>query len=269
MTLLIKNGRVIDPANQMDEVSDVFISEGIVQSVRRDFTKSADLVINATGCWVTPGFVDLHAHLREPGYEYKENIESGSRAAAKGGFTTICCMPNTKPVIDNPDTVRYINAASGRYARVLPIAGITTEQKGERLTDMALLKDAGVCGFSEDGKSVMNARLMKRAFEITASLDLPVFDHCEDINLANSGVINESRASTRLSLPGITPLAEDIITARDLLLAENVGGKIHLCHVSTQRSAALLKEAKSRGVRASGEVCPHHFCQSRFYYFMY
>ena len=259
MSLLIRNGRVIDPANGTDDISDVFISKGIIASIGHNITKPADMAIDAAGCWVTPGFIDLHAHLREPGYVYKETLNSGGRAAVKGGFTTVCCMPNTNPAIDNVDTVKSIAAASGRYAKILPIACITPGQRGDCLTDMAKLKEAGVCGFSEDGKSVMNARLMKQAFEKAASLNLPVFDHCEDINLANSGVINEGGASARFSLPGITPLAEDIITARDLLLAERAGARIHLCHVSTARSAEMLKNAKSRGMKATGEVCPHYF----------
>ena len=259
MSLLIKNGRVIDPANKKDDVFDVFVSEGLIESVRRGISKAADTVIDAAGRWVTPGFVDLHTHLREPGYKYKETIESGSRAAVKGGFTTICCMPNTNPVIDSPEIVRYVKAKAGPYAKVLPVAGITVGQKGENLTDMALLKDAGACAFSEDGKSVMNALVMKQALEMAASVDLPVFDHCEDIHLANNGVINEGGASARLSLPGITPMAEDVITARDLLLAESAHARIHFCHVSTSGSAGLLKMARNRGVKATGEVCPHYF----------
>ena len=259
MSLLIRNGRVIDPANKRDDIFDVLVVEGKIESVGRGISKSVDTIINAEGCWVTPGFIDLHAHLREPGFEYKETVVTGSRAAVRGGFTTICCMPNTNPVIDSQETVEYVFSKSGGYAKVLPIGSITLGQNGESLSDMALLKNAGVCGFSEDGKSVMHTQLMKQAFEKVAALNLPIFDHCEEISLISGGVINEGSASRRLFLPGMPALAEDLITARDLLLAEHAGAKIHLCHISTARSAALLKEAKARGVKATGEVCPHHF----------
>jgi dihydroorotase len=260
VSLLIKNGRVIDPANNLDDISDVFVSNGVIETVRRDVSKIAETVVDAAGCWVVPGFIDLHVHLREPGYEYKETIAAGSRAAVAGGFTTICCMPNTSPVIDSPEILAYVRSRAGAYAKVLPIASITLGQKGERLSDMALLKNAGAYGFSEDGKSVLNALIMKQALEHAATLGLPVLDHCEDINLANGGVINEGEVSRRMKLPGIPSAAEDIITARDLLLAESAGAQIHICHISTAVSARLLKEAKARGVNASGEVCPHHFC---------
>jgi dihydroorotase len=260
MSLLIKNGRVIDPAENLDGEADVYVSNGVIQAVRPGLTKNAKTVLDAAGCWVTPGFIDLHVHLREPGYEYKETVASGSRAAVAGGFTTICCMPNTAPVTDSPEIVRYVLSKSRGYAKVLPIAAITQGQKGERLSDMALLKEAGARGFSEDGKSVPNALLMKRALEQAAALGLPVFDHCEDNDLAGGGVINEGTASKRLNLPGMPCCAEDIMTARDLMLAESAGARIHICHVSSAVSARLLKEAKARGVNASGEVCPHHFC---------
>jgi len=259
MSLLIRNGRVIDPANKRDDVSDVFITEGKIESVGHDITKTADTVIDAAGCWVTPGFIDMHVHLREPGYEYKETIETGGRAAVKGGFTTVCCMPNTKPVLDNPEMIADIYAKAGRYAKVLPIGSITRGQQGESLTNIQLLKEAGACGVSEDGKSVANARLMHQALEKAMACNLPVLDHCEDTNLSSGGVINEGAAAKRLSLPGISPLAEDVMTARDLLLAEAAGAQIHLCHISTARSAGLLKDAKRRGVRATGETCPHYF----------
>ena len=259
MSLLIRNGRVIDPANKRDDVSDVFITEGKIESVGHDITKTADTVIDAAGCWVTPGFIDMHVHLREPGYEYKETIETGGRAAVKGGFTTVCCMPNTKPVLDNPEMIADIYAKAGRYAKVLPIGSITRGQQGESLTNIQLLKEAGACGVSEDGKSVADARLMHQALEKAMACNLLVLDHCEDTNLSSGGVINEGTAAKRFSLPGISPLAEDVMTARDLLLAEAAGAQIHLCHISTARSAGLLKDAKRRGVRATGETCPHYF----------
>ena len=259
MSVLIKNGLVMDPADGINDIADVFISGGKIAAVDRGISKKADTIINAEGRWVTPGLIDLHVHLREPGYEYKETIKSGARAAVKGGFTTICCMPNTNPVIDNPEAVRYIKKKAAGYAKVLPIASITVGQRGEELTDMASLKNAGCVGFSEDGKSVMNARLMKAALERAASLDMPVFDHCEDINLAAGGVINEGRASARLSLPGLTRSAEDVLTARDLLLAADTGARIHLCHVSSAPSLDLIKFAKVQGFKVTAETCPHYF----------
>jgi dihydroorotase len=261
MDLLIKNGRLIDAANNLDNIADIYINEGHIAAIGPETPRSAGQVIDAEGCWVTPGFIDLHTHLRDPGFEYKETILTGSQAAVKGGFTAICCMPNTHPVIDTVQTVEYIlqKAAEAGFARVFPIGAITKGQRGEELSPMAELREAGVCAFSEDGKSVANTRLMCKAFETATALGVPIFDHCEDAALAAGGVINAGESAERLHLPGIPGDAEDIATARELLLAQSTGARLHLCHVSTARSAWMLEQAQTHGVKATGEVCPHHF----------
>ncbi|MDO4454409.1 MAG: dihydroorotase [Eubacteriales bacterium] len=262
MTILIKGGRVIDPATKTDKEMDVFISKGKIQKVADKIETQADKVVDARGCYVMPGLIDLHVHLRDPGLTHKETIETGAKAAARGGFTTIVAMPNTKPVMDDGLRVRYVHNKAKTEApiHVLQAGAITRGQKGEELSDIEGMVKAGCPAISEDGKSVMNAELYKEAMEIAARLHIPVLAHCEDINLVNGGVFNEDTNSQTLRVPGITNTVEDVIVARDILLAKETGVHLHLCHCSTKDSVYMVKEAKKEGVRVTAEVCPHHFC---------
>jgi len=264
LKLLIKNGRIINPASNMDAKGDILIVDDKVAEIAEHIETEADKVIDAEGKWVTPGFIDLHVHLRDPGFEYKETIETGSQAAAMGGFTTICCMPNTSPVIDSEIMVEYINlrAERGAVVNVLPIGAITKGQKGEELAEIGKMTKAGACAISEDGKSVMNAGLLKTAMNYSKMFNIPVLSHCEDKALVGSGVMNAGVQSQIMGLKGISNDSEDVIAARDIILAENTGAKLHLCHVSTRGSVQLLREAHARGVKVSAEVCPHHFTLS-------
>lgn len=261
--MIIKNGLVIDPKNQLEAVKDILIVDGRIKLVADslDITKYKDEeVVNAEGKWVIPGAIDLHVHLREPGFEYKETIETGAASAAKGGVTTICAMPNTRPVVDTKDVVERIYAIAKEKAvvNVLQIGAITKGQEGKELADLKEMKEAGICGISEDGRTVMNSKLLKEAMQIAKKEDLLVLSHCEDEALAK-GTMNEGMVAERLGLPGIPKEAEDIIAARDIQLAAAVGVKLHLCHVSTKNSVEILKFAKEHQVQVTGEVCPHHF----------
>lgn len=261
--LVIRNGRVLDPASGTDQPRDVRLEGGVIAAVGAPGsvdTKGATLV-DAAGKWVVPGLVDMHVHLREPGEEYKEDIESGSRAAAAGGFTTIAAMANTKPVADNAEVVSWV-LRRGREAglcRVLPVGAVTVGQAGEVLAPAGELKKAGAVALSDDGKAVANARIMRHALEYTQDFGIPVLSHADDKDLGKGGYMNEGALSTRLGLRGIPAIAEDLAVARDLMLAEHTGGRIHFCHVSTQGAVALIRAAKARGVRVSAEVTPHHF----------
>lgn len=259
-SLLIKNGRVIDPANKIDAVMDVLVSDGIIKTVAENIDENADKVINAHGCWVTPGFIDLHVHLREPGFERKETIATGTRSGAIGGFTTICAMPNTNPVTDNEILVEYIKLKAEREGviNVLPIGAITKGQKGEELAEIGKMAKVGACAISEDGKSVENPSLMKTALKYAKMFDLPVFDHCEEITLAK-GCMNAGDRASILGLKGISNDSEELIVSRDMILADSVNAKIHLCHISTAGSVELIKQAKARGVQVTAEATPHHF----------
>ncbi len=221
----------------------------------------ADQVIEAAGCWVVPGLIDVHVHLREPGFEHKETIATGTRSAALGGFTTICCMPNTSPVIDNEILVEYIKLKAERegVVHVLPVGAITKGQKGEELANIGKMAQAGACAISEDGKTVMNAGLLKKAMKYAAMFHIPMLSHCEDPTLAGSGAMHGGAYSELLGIKGIPADAEEVIVARDLLLARGTGVKLHLCHISTKGSVQLLREAKARGEQVTAEVCPHHF----------
>lgn len=265
---LIKNGHLIDPANGIDGMCDILISgRNILEAGKNIDINSKNAtgaeIIDASGKYIMPGFIDLHVHLREPGFEYKETIMTGAKAAAKGGVTTICPMPNTKPVIDTPAKVRdLLERAKEAPVNILPVGAITMDQEGVDITDIAGMKEAGAVAVSEDGKSVMNTWLFKQALHEAAKADMPVFSHCEDTDLVDGGVMNYGARSEELGLPGIINAAEDVIVARDILLAKEAGCKLHLCHCSTSDSVLLVEMAKKQGLLVTAEVCPHHFTMS-------
>ena len=260
MKILIKNGRLIDPYNNIDEKMDILVNNGVVEKIENQITEEADKTIDANNMWVTPGFIDLHVHLREPGYEHKETIATGTRSAVMGGFTTVCCMPNTKPVIDNEILVEYVKMKAERegVCNVLPVGAITVGQKGETLADIGKMAKAGACAISEDGFTVENASLLKTAIKYAEMFNLPVFSHCEDVTLAG-GSMNAGDTATKLGLKGISNESEDVIVARDIILADSLNAPIHLCHMSTKGSVDLIKDAKARGSKVTSEVTPHHF----------
>src|SRR3954469_24106469 len=260
-TLLIKNGRVLDPASGQDGVADVWIEDGLIRRVGDGLSAQGAEVFDATDLIVAPGFIDMHVHLREPGFEHAETIESGSRAAAAGGFTSVCCMPNTKPVNDSATVTNYILERARRLAivNVFPIGAITKGSEGEELAAIGSMKAAGVVAISDDGRPVMNARVMRRAMESAKALDLPVINHCEDLNLSAGGDMHEGVQSTRLGLRGIPSASEDVMVARDILLAELTGVRYHVAHLSTKHAVAMVKYAKAQGLPITCEVCPHHF----------
>jgi len=261
MSIVIKNGRVIDPASQTDRVADVLIVDGLIAGVAPNLSSSHAEVFDATGMIVAPGFIDMHVHLREPGFEHAENIESGSRAAAAGGFTSVCCMPNTKPVNDSVTVTSYIveRARRSSVVNVFPIGAITKGSAGEELAAIGGMKDAGAVAISDDGLPVMNARVMRRAMEFARSYDLPIIQHCEDLNLSAGGDMHEGAASVRWGLRGIPAAAEDVMVARDLVLAQLTGARYHVAHVSTRNAVAMVKHARSQGLPVSCELTPHHF----------
>lgn len=260
-SLLIRNGRVIDPATKFEGVADVFISGGRIEAIGESLQVEDVNVFDATGCIVAPGFIDMHVHLREPGMEHAETIESGARAAAAGGFTSICCMPNTQPVNDNATVTSYIVQRARELAsvNVYPIGAITKGSQGEELAALSSMRQAGIVAISDDGRPVMNARLIRRAMEQAVALDIPVIEHCEDLNLSAGGDMHEGAMSVRLGLRGIPSSAEDVMVSRDLLLAELTGARYHVAHLSTWRSLRMVEFAKSRGLQVSCEVTPHHF----------
>ena len=261
MKLLIRNGHVIDPANNRDGAFDVLVEDGKIKRVAARIDEAADEVINAAGKWVVPGLIDLHVHFREPGFTKKETIATGSRAAAMGGFTTVCMMPNTKPVLDNEILIEYVKMKAEREAviNVLPIGAITKGQNGEELADIGSMARVGICAISEDGKSVDDAALMKTAMKYAGMFNIPVFDHCEDRRLTGAGQMHQGAQAALLGLAGISPESEEVIIARDIILARDVAAHLHICHLSTIGGAQLLREAKARGENVTAEVCPHHF----------
>ena len=261
MTILIKNGRLINPSENLDKVMDIFVEDGIIKEKAESIEKQADTVIDAAGCYVMPGLIDLHVHFRDPGLTYKEDIETGSKAAAKGGFTTVCCMPNTKPVVDNVETVKYIIKKGEKtgLTNVLPVGAVTKNMAGVEITDVEELKKAGICAISEDGKSVMNSGVYRKAMKNAAKANVPVLAHCEDINLVEGGVINLGDKSSELGVKGISNAVEDVIAMRDIMLAKETGATLHLCHCSTKDSDEMVKRAKEEGIKVTAEVCPHHF----------
>ena len=263
-SILIKNGRILDPASGRDEIGDLFLRDGMIAESPDCSAgeKSEDMeVLDASGCYVMPGLIDMHVHLRDPGQTWKEDVSSGARAAAAGGFTTIVAMPNTRPTIDSPDRVDYVRNKAEHVApiHVLQAGSVTRGLKGEELSDIRGMAAHGIPAISEDGRSVMNARLCREAMKIAAELHLPFLDHCEDATLVNGGCVNEDIFSRREHLKGITNSVEDVIAARDILLAGETGARLHLCHCSTKLSYQMLKMAKKQGFFVSGEVCPHHF----------
>jgi dihydroorotase len=262
MSLLIKNGRLIDPSQGIDEVMDILVDKGVVKELGKGLSApSGAEVVDASGKCVVPGLIDMHVHLRDPGLEYKEDIVSGTRAAAAGGFTSVCCMPNTKPVIDNKAIASYIinKAKSEGFCNVFPVGTITYGMNGERMSEMGELKEAGCVAVSDDGKPVANAELMRRSLEYARGMGIMVISHAEDLSLVGEGAMNEGFTSTEIGLKGIPRVAEDIATARDVMLAEYTGSPIHIAHVSTRDSVRIIRDAKARGVKVTCETAPHYF----------
>ncbi|PYK05981.1 MAG: dihydroorotase [Verrucomicrobia bacterium] len=258
---IIRNGRVIDPANKHDEVVDLLIVDGKVAPLSQLPTLSSQPdEMNAGGLIVAPGLIDMHVHLREPGFGHKETIESGARAAAAGGFTTIVCMPNTSPVADDPSTIAWIKsrAATAACVNILPAGAISKDLAGEELAPIGSLAQAGIVAITDDGHCIQNHELMRRAVEYARMVEVPVLDHCQDYNFVGNGVVNEGYWSTLLGLPGWPAAGEEAIVMRNILLAELCDHHIHCQHVTTAKSVRLLREARRRGVKISGEVCPHH-----------
>jgi dihydroorotase len=268
ISLLIRGGHIIDPSQGIDQIGDLLISEGKVMKLGRAVTLSPSLSVilskaknlDASGLVLCPGFVDLHCHLREPGFEHKETIATGTKAAATGGFATVCCMANTEPPLDNAAAVDWVRrtASKDSLVSVLPIGCITKGGKGEELTDMASLAEAGVVAFSDDGNPVASSQLMRRAMEHSRELGLPIIDHCEDKSLSDNGIINEGDMSAKLRLKGIPAAAEEVMVARDLILAKLTGARLHIAHVSTEGSVQLIRHAKEEGISVTAEVTPHH-----------
>jgi len=263
--ICLKGGRVVDPSRGLDRVEDLWLDQGRISGLGEDapaaLRSHPDVeVIDVAGAVVCPGFVDIHVHLREPGQEEKETVETGTRAAARGGFTTVACMPNTVPPLDDRPRIEYVirRAREAGHARVLPIAAVTRGQMGEALTEIEDLVNAGAVAFSDDGKPVHNAEIMRRALELTRPLGVPVIQHAEDPDLKGVGVVHEGWISTRIGLKGIPDAAESVMVARDALLAELTGGRVHVAHVSAARSVEIIRKAKARGIAMTAEVTPHH-----------
>jgi dihydroorotase len=260
--LLLRGGRVIDPSRNADDVADVLLEDGRIAAVGRNVgTPDGAEVLDVQGRVVAPGLVDVHVHLREPGQEDLETIATGSASAVAGGFTSICAMPNTDPVCDNQGVVGFVIAQAQRAAkaRVYPIGAVTLGQKGQQLAEFGELVGAGAVAVSDDGKPVISSHLMRTALEYAKTFGIPVADHCEDMSLAAGGAMHEGIVSTRMGLKGIPAAAEEVMVARDILLAELTGGHVHLCHMSTRGSVELIRRAKERGIRVTAEACPHHF----------
>ena len=260
-SLLIQGGRIISPRENLDSHCDVFVDEGVIRAMAPKLTLRADTIIDARGQIVAPGFVDLHVHLREPGGEESETIETGLAAAVAGGFTSVCPMPNTSPVNDRPELTRALIERANQIglARVFPIAAVSQGSRGEVLNDFRALVDAGAVAFSDDGKPVKTAGLMRRAMETARELGVPVIEHSEDPSLSAGGVVNEGPVSGKLGVKGVPGMSEDVCLARDLVIAEATGAHLHVAHVSTAASVELTRAARRRGVHVTSEVTPHHF----------
>ena len=264
MKTLIQNGYVLDPESKREGKFDVLIEDEKIIKVAEQITAHADKVLEASGCYVMPGFIDLHVHLRDPGLEYKETLETGGKAAARGGVTTICAMPNTKPVVDNGEKVEDVHnrAKTDSPVHVIQIGAITIGQQGQELADIEGMAKAGCHAISEDGKSVMNASLYRKAMKIAKENKISIFAHCEDITMVEGGVMHADEKAQALGLKGITNAVEDVIVARDILLAKETGVRLHLCHCSTEDSVKLVEAAKQEGLPVTAEVCPHHFAMT-------
>nr|WP_296264321.1 dihydroorotase [uncultured Merdimonas sp.] len=261
MTILIQNGHVVDPLTKRDEVCDVLVKDGKIQKVAPSIPDTADRILDAEGCYVMPGFIDLHVHFRDPGLEYKETLETGGKAAARGGVTTVCAMPNTRPVIDTKERVEDVHRRAKEVSpvHVIQIGAVTMGQAGKELADIAGMAEAGCHAISEDGKSVMNASVYRKGMKEAKKNGISVFAHCEDITMVEGGVMNADKNAERLGMKGITNSVEDVIVARDILLAKETGVRLHLCHCSTADSVKMIRLAKEEGLPVTGEVCPHHF----------
>ena len=261
MKTLIQNGYVLDPESKREGRLDVLIEDDRIVKVAEQITDVADKVLDATSCYVMPGFIDLHVHLRDPGLEYKETLETGGKAGARGGVTTLCAMPNTKPVVDNGEKVADVHsrAKTDSPVNVIQIGAITIGQQGQELADIEGMAKAGCHAISEDGKSVMNASLYRKAMKIAKENGISIFAHCEDITMVEGGVMHADEKAQALGLKGITNAVEDVIVARDILLAKETGVRLHLCHCSTEDSVKLVEAAKKEGLPVTAEVCPHHF----------
>ena len=261
MKLLIKNGHVVNPENGLDAIRDVLVEDDRIVKVADSVLEDADTVLDAKGMYVMPGFIDLHVHLRDPGLTYKETLATGGAAAARGGVTTICAMPNTRPVTDTRQMIEelYERAKKECPVHVIQIGAITKGQLGEELADIKGMAEAGCHAISEDGKSVMNASLYRKAMKIAKEAGISIFAHCEDITMVEGGVMNADAKAEELGLKGITNSVEDVIVARDILLAKETGVRLHLCHCSTRDSVEMIRLAKEAGLPVTGEVCPHHF----------
>lgn len=264
MHLLLKHGRLIDPASGRDETVDVHIADGTIERIAPQINPSPAMeVVDLRGKVVAPGFIDMHVHLREPGFEYKETILTGCTAAAAGGFTAVCCMPNTNPPIDDESVIRFIQekakTALGGLVDVYPVAAVTRGRKGEHLAPMAELAAAGAVAFTDDGDPVHDAEIMRRALEYTGMFDKPVIQHAQDMPMTKGGVMNEGFVATELGLGGMPAIAEDVMVSRDVALAEYTGGQYHVAHMSTAGSVNLVRQAKAKGLRVTCEVTPHHF----------
>ncbi|MFN0107887.1 MAG: dihydroorotase [Blastocatellia bacterium] len=264
LSLLVKNGTIIDPSQSLEAKRDLLIRDGLVDEIAESISADGIETFDATGLIVAPGFIDLHVHLREPGFEYKETIESGARAAVAGGFTSVCCMPNTKPINDNSSVTSFIveQARKANLANVFPIGAITQGSKGEQLAEIGEMKTAGIVAISDDGKPVLDSGIMRRAMEYAADFNLPVVDHCEDCCGASGWAMHEGEYSALMGLKGLPGAAEDLHVARDILLGEMTGAHIHIAHISTARSVDLVRQAKARGLNVTCEVTPHHFVLS-------
>ncbi len=267
MKILIQNGHVIDPSQGINGIFDLLIEGRIIRGLypegkaKKGLLGPKDRVIDATGEYVVPGLVDMHVHLREPGFEYKETIKTGTRAAVRGGVTTVCAMPNTSPVNDNSGITEFIirKAQKEGFCSVYPVGAITKGLGGEELAELGIMKEEGCVAFSDDGRPVMNPLLMRRALEYAKAFDVPIISHCEDLNLSQGGSMNEGLLSQTMGLMGIPVIAEETMVYRDVALAELTGGRLHIAHVSTRGSVSIIRQAKARGVRVTAETCPHYF----------
>ncbi len=259
-TILFKNGHVVDPSTKRDGVMDILVDGGKIKRIAVNIAAAGAKVVDLSGKIVAPGFIDMHVHLREPGFEYKETIATGTRAAAMGGFTAVACMPNTKPVIDHSGVVEFILSQTKKegLVRVHPVGSITKKQEGQELSEIADLKAAGIVAISDDGRPVSGSEIMRRALEYAGMLDLPVISHSEDPDLSRQGVMHEGARATVLGLRGIPSAAEEVMVARDIVLAEMTGGRLHVAHVSSGGTVQLLREAKMRGLKVTAETAPHY-----------